>query len=287
MSGLVAINAVLLAASAFINTSFIANLLKIPAWLAIGFIDLQFVTLLIIRKMQEARQYKVSWVVSTTYWFTVAVLGGVSTYGFYTRAGKIGIIAGFVLVISLVAMDNIFAWLLSEKSRIKMKKSLWKRFYDEWKERLEIRAINYLEWKRYEANKPSSGLIKKARRAEEKRRKIEADGLPEFFLLDQEPSKTIEAEPVVVETEPETVAVVPLKKKNDIGFLAEMNKRQKSPAPRFQPNEEARDEALEKAEKLMKALGRLPKVSEIKKEGISDHYSRWARSELKKQRETE
>lgn len=298
MSGLVAVNAVLLAASAFLNTSYIANLLKIPAWLAIGFIDLQFVTLLIIRKIQEARRYKVSWIVSMTYWFTVAVLGVVSTFGFYTRGGKIGIIAGFVLVISLVAMDNIFAWVLSDKSQIEAKKPLWKRFFDEWKERIEIRVVQYLEWKRYEAGKPSTRLIKKARKTQEKRKKIESEGLPDFFLQKNEPIEQIvvelkETEPVEVKVEPETeeketAAVVPLKR-NDIGFLAEMNNRQpqKAPAPRFQPNEEAREEALEKAETLMKALGRLPKVSEIKEKGVSEYYSKWARSELKKQRETE
>ena len=289
MSGIVAINALLLAASSFMNTTFLADILKIPPELAIGFIDLQFVTLLVIRKIQEARGYRVAWFVSLTYWFAVAVLGAVSTYGLYKRAGKIGILAGVVLVISLVAMDNIFAWLLSDKSRIKAKTPLWKRFYNEWKERIELRAIQYLEWKRHEASKPSLSLIKKARKADEKRKKIEADGLPEFFLQREDPVEKIVAE--LHETQPKTVdvqeseevkEVVPFRRQ--IGFHMERtDEKPKSPAPLFQPNMEARKEAIETAKRLQKELGRLPKQRELIESGISEYYAKWARKELKNQ----
>ncbi len=50
----------------------------------------------------------------------------------------------------------------------------------------EIKLKQQLEWMIWEAQKPNLDLIIKARKAEEKRKEIEEEGLPEFFQIREE-----------------------------------------------------------------------------------------------------
>lgn len=293
------LNAVVIMWISIGNTSKFADMFGLPPTATTFLVEVAFALLLFLRARQRALGLNVPFILHLGYFGVFCLLTIVNMHGLSIHNSTYGPWAGLTVSGLMWLLENILVW-LSTKSHEPYQKSIFRQEWDAIKEAWEAKIIQEIKWIKYNAQRPSLKLVKKVRREEKRRKKVIGDDLPGFFiqLQQEEPIEQIvvelkETEPVEVkveseteEPEKETAAVVPLKKKNE-GFLAEMNKRQKSPAPRFQPNEEARNEALEKAEMLMKALGRLPKVSEIKEKGVSEYYSKWARSELKKQRETE
>lgn len=153
----------------------------------------------------------------------------------------------------------------------------------------EEKAMQRIEWMKWEARKPDLKLIRKARAEEEKRKTVVGESLPEFFrqLQKEEPMKELIVE--LEKTEPKTIdvqepeheqaEVVPIKRQ--IGFHMEP-KSQPNSVPLFQPNLEAREKAVQAAKALKEELGRIPKKRELIKKGLSDHYARLALNQLKK-----
>jgi hypothetical protein len=108
---------------------------------------------------------------------------------------------------------------------------------------------------------------------------VAGDSLPEFFQREPEPVEEIVVTPVIENDHQESQEnqVIPFKRL--IGFNQEETKL---PQKIFQPNVEARTNAIQIAKQLTNKLGRIPTKPELMEKGLTDHYSRFACSELQK-----
>jgi hypothetical protein len=100
--------------------------------------------------------------------------------------------------------------------------------------------MQLIEYLKYESRKPSLKLIKRARRDERKRKRVESgesiwpwarsknEGLPEYFLREPDPPLQIEIEPVIKQPT-EQGQIVPIKR--PIGFHVEMSNTETPDAP--------------------------------------------------------
>jgi hypothetical protein len=196
-------------------------------------------------------------------------------YGLYQKSPIVGPIVGLAISGAMWLMESVLVWLWVD-SHSPYQKSLRERVKEAKHEIKEIKAIQRIEWMKWEAQKPDLALIREAREAEEERKRVVGDRLPEFFTRETEQTPELIAEPIVHESEPKPAEIVPMRK---IGFHMEPPKA----TPRFQPNLEAREQAIKTAKALKEELGRLPTKRELMEKGLTDHYSRIAISALKEQ----
>ena len=294
----VAIAGIVIALS-FNNTAKLAYELKLNPYLTAGLVEILFGSLLFIRGRQRALQRNVPLFLETGYFISLSFVTAVNMWGLSLENPVIGPVVGLAISGAMWLMENTLVWLWTASHK-PYQKSIRQRMKEAKREAKEEKVIQRIEWLKWEAKKPDLALIKKARAAEEKRREVVGDGLPEFFLQLQkkEPIKEIVAELEL--SEPKTVDVkdkeeakelVPFRRQ--IGFHMERTDHEakppaskskpKSPAPLFQPNLEARAKAIETAKRLKEKLGRTPKQRELIENGLTEYYAKWARKELKNQ----
>ncbi|SEN77838.1 hypothetical protein [Lihuaxuella thermophila] len=268
----------------FHNTATLARGLNLNPYLTAGLVEILFTSLLFIRGRQRATQRNVPRFLTAGYFTSLAFVTGVNMYGLYQAHAIVGPIVGLAISSAMWLMESSLVWLWTEAHK-PHKKSLREIRREARREIKEEKLIQWIEWERWEARKPDLDLIRAAREAEEERKRVVGDGLPEYFT--REPVKEIAAEPVTTVQEPEpetepkhTAEVVPMRQ---IGFRMEPSPKT---APRFQPNLEARAKAIQKAEELMEELGRIPRKRELMEQGLTEHYAKVAIGELKS-RETQ
>lgn len=293
----VAIAGIVIALS-FHNTVKLANELKLNPYLTAGLVEILFGSLLFIRGKQRATQKNVPFFLTIGYFISLGFVTGVNMYGLAQENPVIGPVVGLAISGAMWLMENTLVWLWTASHKPHQKSLRERKREAKWEVK-EMKEIQTIEWLKWEAQKPDLKLIRKARAAEEKRKEVVGDGLPEFFRQEIEPVKKIVAE--LEETKPRTVDVqeepvsepehepvhtpVQIPIKRQIGFHVESPKPKPElspgPAPLFQPNLEAREKAIQTAKRLKEELGRLPKKRELIENGLSEYYAKWARQELK------
>lgn len=259
----------------FHNTAKLADLLGLSPVLTAGLVEILFASLLFLRGRQKATQRNVPPFLEWGYFGALALVTGVNMWGLAQEHMIIGPIVGLAISGAMWLMESTLVWLWTESDR-PHRKTAREMMREAKREIKEEKAIQRIEWMKWEARKPDLSLIRKARAAEEKRREVVGDGLPEYFTQKVEPVKEVTAEIIAL---PEPVPV-----KRQIGFRMDpepVPTSKAKPAPRFQPNLEARAKAIQVAKELQAELGRIPKKGELMARGISDHYSRIAIRALK------
>lgn len=268
----------------FGQTAKLAGMVGATEWYKqMGFavlVEILFAVSLLIRANQRASGKHVPWFLHIGYFGLLGVVTIINMAVLYQMHPYAGPFVGALISAAMLYTESIFVWINTDADR-PHKKSVRELKREAKREVKEAQIIQEIEYMKYEAKKPNLKLIKKARKAEEKRKKIEADGLPEFFTQKPEPVPEVVPEPVTIVQEPEEVAeVVPIRR--PIGFHTEKPQpKVKAPAPHFQPNKQARAEALQKAKELFNELGRIPEPRELMQAGLSKHYAGWAREQLK------
>ncbi|MBA4544281.1 hypothetical protein H1164_15620 [Thermoactinomyces daqus] len=268
----------------------------------IGFacaIEILFAFTLLTRADQKAQRKNVPLFLNVAYIGLLAAITFINMSVLYEMNPIAGPFLGALITGTMIYVESLFVWLNTDadKPSRKTPRQLMKAAK---KEIAEERIIQLIEYLKYEARKPDLDLIRRARRDERRRKRVERggsifpwmksedEGLPEYFRREPEPAPTIEAEPMEIVREPEEetaeAAVVPMPMRQ-IGFHMEQPqpKPASTPAPRFQPNMKARAEAMKKARALMEELGRIPTKGELMQQGLSEYYAKWAKGELKKQ----
>jgi hypothetical protein len=262
-----------------------------------------FAFTLLTRADQRAQNLHVPIFLHVAYFGLLGAITTINISVLYQKHPIAGPFLGIVIAGTMLYTEKLFVWKNTESDK-PARKTPHQLKKEAEKEIQEERVMQEIEYLKYEARKPSLNLIKRARKDEQKRRRVEKgqsiwpwkteeQELPEYFRRKKEdPIKEIVAE--LERSEPKTVDIkdkeeakelVPFRRQ--IGFHMERtdhaaDPKPKSPAPRFQPNMEARAKAIETAKKLKEELGRLPKQRELMENGLSEYYAKWARQELKK-----
>jgi hypothetical protein len=279
----VALVAIVIISLSFKHTSEIAKMLSLPPVGTAFIVEVLFASLLFLRARQLALKLNVPFFLTFGYFVSFIFVTGTNVYGLSLKNPILGPIFGFAISGFMWLMESVLVWLWTDSLK-PYKKSLRDLKRETMKEIKEAKEIQRLEWMKYEAKQPDLKLILEARKAEEKRKKILGDGLPEFFLEMQkrDPIKEIVAD--LEESEPKVIDVPEQEQQNQ--SLPVVTKRvfqESQPAPAFQPNEEKRKQAIETAKKLKENLGRTPTKGELIGQGLTDHYSRLALKILKKE----
>lgn len=271
--GIIAFVVILLS---FKHTTELARKLDLNPYATAGLVELLFGSLLFLRGRQRALKRNVPLFIEMGYFASFLIVTAVNVYGLHQKSPAVGPIVGISISGAMWLMESTFVWLWTAAHE-PHKKSLRERMREAKKEIQEEKIIQRIEWMKWESKKPDLKLIQDARAEEEKRKKIVGDGLPEFFLREPEPVKQkIVADPITILQE--SGGVFPMRK---IGFHMEP-KPMPTPGPsRFQPNLEARAQAIETAKSLKEKLGRIPTKKELIERGLTDHYSRVALEALK------
>ena len=262
-----------------------------------------FAFTLLTRADQRAQGLHVPLFLHVAYFGLLGSITAINISVLYKYHPVAGPFIGMVIAGTMLYTERLFVWKNTEANKPAKKKprDMLKEAEREIEEEQVMQKIEYLK---HEARKPSLKLIKRARKDQHKRRRIEQgksilpwrkdeeQGLPEYFRQKKDPIQELieinrESKPKVVEVEPDG-AIIPHK----IGFHAETARREektdkKQPAPLFKPNQEKRLEAIRKAEELRSELGRIPEPRELIEIGLTKHYATYARDQLKKTRETE
>jgi hypothetical protein len=307
--------ALVVVALSFQNTARLANQLGLHPWLTAGLVELLFASLLFLRGRQRATQRNVPLFLEIGYYISLIFVTGVNVWGLGQKHLIVGPAVGVAISGSMWLMESVLVWLWTDSLK-PHEKTIRDLKRETMKEIKEMKEIQRLEWLKWEASKPDLRLIKEARKAEEKRKRIEVGrslfpwqkeekGLPTFFLELQkrDPIKQIAAEleeskPKIIEIQEEqetgqqqTAEVIPIKRQ--IGFLhtepvpekpaVQPAPMAKKPAPAFQPNMEKRQQAIQTAKELKEELGRIPTKRELMDRGLTDHYSRLALKALKEE----
>jgi hypothetical protein len=169
---------------------------------------------------------------------------------------------GVLITGTMLYTEKLFVWKNTEANKPARKKPR-DLMREAKKEIQEERILQKIEWLKWEAKKPDLKLIKQARKAEEKRKTVEGDRLPQFFLED--PIKQIQAE--LKQTEPKIVDVdadVQTLPARRIGFHAEDERRVQSSVQTVQTKKKS-DIAYEIAKKMHKQNHEVPSCRQIVK----------------------
>lgn len=267
--------AVIVIALSFTNTAKLADSLGLNPYLVAGLVEILFGSLLFIRGKQRATQRNVPIFLEIGYFVSLAFVTAINMYGLAQENAVIGCIVGLAISGAMWLMESVLVWLWvdSHKPHVKSVKDLMS---EAKREIAEEKVIQRIAWMRSEARKPDLELIKDARRAEEKRKEIVGDGLPEYFQQGEAEQIVVTPIPVEEQEDVQENQVIPFVR--PIGFHQEETKK----TTMFQPNTEKREKALQTAKQLTDALGRIPTKKELMETGLTDYYSRFARSELLK-----
>lgn len=212
----VGIAAVVIALSAH-STFRLANSLGLEPVLTSGLVEIFFATLLLIRGRQRATRRKVPLFLDIGYYTSFLFVTAVNVWGLAQENPIVGGFVGIAISSAMLLAENLLVWLIvhGDEPYRKSARDLMKEARQEIQEE---KIIQRIEWMKWEARKPNLSLIREARKAEERRKRVVGNGLPEYFLQEPEPIPQIEAEPVIVQ---ETAEIVPLKR--PIGFHTEMS----------------------------------------------------------------
>lgn len=288
--GIVVVIALVIITLSFSNTAKLAGVLKLNPYLTAGLVEILFGSLLFIRGRQRALQRNVPLFLSAGYFTSLAFVTAVNMWGLAQINLVIGLIVGLVISASMWLMETTLVWLWNHSNE-PHRKTIRDRLREAKQEIAEEKACQQIEWMKYEATKPDLQLIVKARKAEQRRKKIIEDGLPEFFQ-NYQPRETIVISPANEITPGQEAQVVPMK---TIGFQID-EPREKAGVPSVsqalvsrERQEETRktkvaeeyiQRAMEVAEELL-AQGQ--KIGEdfgrntlAKKAGVTPHYSKIA-----------
>jgi hypothetical protein len=236
--------AVLVILTSFHNTSKLAHVLEMPPGLMATVVEVAYGTFLFLRARQRALNLHTPIFLHVLYYITFGMVTAVNMWGLYIVHHAWGIVIGGTISFLMWGFETTLVWLWT-RSREPYRKGFVKRIFDlignrikAMIEALEEREVQNLAWIKYDAKRSSLKLIKKVRRAEEKRKKVIGDEeLPEFF---QYLEKQGDMEEIIVElneTAPKTIdvssdkneenAIVPMKR--PIGFHAELSNIQTEP----------------------------------------------------------
>lgn len=164
----------------FINTQKLANLLHLPPVPTAFLVEIAFTTLLVIRSRQRTQQLNVPLFLDTIYFAFLIFVTGVNVWGLAQINGVIGTIVGFAISGAMWSMETTFVWLVTESDQ-PYQPTIKDELKEAKKKIKEEQIKREIEWMWYEAKKPDLKLIQKARKADEKRKQVLEDGLPEFF----------------------------------------------------------------------------------------------------------
>ncbi|MBA4542715.1 MULTISPECIES: hypothetical protein [Thermoactinomyces] len=195
------------------STAMLADALNLNAYLMAGLVEILFASLLFIRGRQRATQRNVPFFLNAGYFASLGFVTAVNMWGLAHANLIIGPIVGAAISGAMWMMESCLVWLIVDSHK-PYKKSIWRMKYEAKRDIKEEKSIQWIEWQRSEARKPDLALIRAARKSEEARKKVEAEGLPEYFAQWQDSSSAIE--PIPVEREAE---IVPIKR--TIGFHME------------------------------------------------------------------
>lgn len=208
--GVVVVIALIVIALSFQNTSELARKLELNPYLTAGLVEVLFGSLLFIRGKQRATQRNVPLFLSIGYFTSLGFVTAVNMYGLYQKSPLVGPIVGITISGAMWLMETVLVWLWVDSHK-PHSETLRERLKKAKREIKEERIAQKIEWMKWESRKPDLGLIKKARKAEEARKQIEAEGLPSYFVQETPP-------PLVA---PQKKAeIVPMKR--PIGFHVEL-----------------------------------------------------------------
>lgn len=183
--------ALVVIALSFSNTGKLAMELRLNPWLTAGLVEILFASLLTIRARQRAMQRNVPFFLTLGYYTSLAFVTGVNMWGLYQENEKVGLIVGGAISGAMWLMETTLVWLWTD-SHQPHQKSLRELKREAKREREKMKLIQEMEWMRWEAQKPNLDLIKKARKADEKREQVVRAGIPEFFRLEESPQENLE-----------------------------------------------------------------------------------------------
>lgn len=167
-------------ALSFTNTAKLAKELGLQPLLTAGLVELLFASLLFIRARQRATRRNVPRFLSTGYFMSLGFVTGVNMWGLSLENPTIGPIVGGAISAAMWLMESVLVWLWIDSHR-PHQKSLRELKKEAKARRKAARLSQEIEWMDWLAQKPDMALVRKARREEEKRLAIVAEGLPVFF----------------------------------------------------------------------------------------------------------
>lgn len=315
----VAIAAVVIVLS-YHSTEKLALSLGFPPLLTAGMIEMMFASLLFIRSRQRATRKNVPSFLEYGYWISLGFVTMVNIWGLIQISTVHWIIAGIVALAisgSMWLMENVLVWLWvdADKPHVVTVKEQLEKVKRKIKEE---KMLQQMEWMMHDAKKPDLRLIKEARRAEEKRKQVLEQGLPEYFHSIYPSGEDIHQLPPANFESPPTVI-----KMNPIGFHVDYDKRgnkeqagqenigngssdsnssstkgeietnlEKSPrgdesTPAISNGEQQIQQAMAVARQLMAEGKRLSvdfgRGTLMKKAGVSEHYAKQAIKRLDKE----
>lgn len=172
--------ALVVIALSFQNTALLAQELSLNPYLTAGLVEVLFASLLFIRGRQRATQRNVPVFLTLGYFVSLGFVTAVNMWGLSQENPVIGPIVGAAITGAMWLMESVLVWLWVDSHK-PHKKSMRERKREAEKEIKEKKLNQRIQWLYWEADKPDLDLIREAREAEEKRKKVVADGLPEFF----------------------------------------------------------------------------------------------------------
>jgi hypothetical protein len=222
----------------FSQTAKLAAMVGATEWYKqIGFaflIEILFAVSLLIRANQRASEKHVPTFIHVGYYSLLGVITIINMTVLYQTHPVAGPFVGGLISLGMIYTESLFVAINTDLDQPRKKSAKQLRKEAE-REIEEEKTIQEIQWMRWEAKHADPKLIKKARKAEKARKRIESgksfwpwaksedEGLPEYFRREPEPTPEIEAEPVepVIVQEKHTAEVVPIKR--PIGFHVEMS----------------------------------------------------------------
>lgn len=182
--GIVVIIAMVVIALSFSNTAKLAATLSLNPYLTAGLVEVLFGSLLFIRGRQRATQKNVPLFLDVGYFLSLGFVTGVNMWGLAQENALIGGIVGLTISGAMWLMETVLVWLWVDADKPSVK-SIRDQMREAKRAIQEEKARQRIEWMQFEAQKLDLKLIKDARKAEQRRKEILEDGLPEFFQQHQ------------------------------------------------------------------------------------------------------
>lgn len=166
----------------FGNTAKLAEELGLQPLLTAGLVELLFASLLFIRGRQRATGRNVPSFLSVGYFTSLAFVTGVNMWGLAIENPTIGPVVGGAISAAMWLMESTLVWLWTE-SHQPHQKTLRELKREAEREVRAAKLRQQINWLKYEAREPDLDLIRRARKAEKRRKKAVQKGLPVFFVM--------------------------------------------------------------------------------------------------------
>jgi hypothetical protein len=187
-----------------------------------------FAFTLLTRADQRAQGLHVPLFLNVAYYGLLGSITAINISVLYRHHPIFGPPLGLLIACTMLYAERLFVWKSTEADKPARKKprDLLKEAKRDIKEE---KIMQHIEWLKWEAKKPDLKLIKQARKAEEKRKAVEGDRLPQFFLerekedpIKQIQAELVQSEPKIVDVDDTDVQTLPARR---IGFHAEDERR--------------------------------------------------------------